>query len=401
MEIEHPRDSTGHVHRYEALDSLRGICACLVVLFHFVSSGFIWNSPFVQGGWMFVDFFFVLSGFVISASYGARLRSGYPIGKFMLLRFGRIYPLHFAVLMGFVALELAAVFVPSLRGGEPFTHAKSIPSLIHNLLLIQTFGLDGENTWNVPAWSIAVEFWTYLFTALIFAFAKRAFWPAVVAMIVLSVVRLAFTPQYLNHTWELAIFRCWYGFGLGIVAFALLPRLRAELSRLSYRIMTGIEALAVTAVVVLVSVVNHSVWTLAAPPLFVVAVLIFALERGAISQVLLSPGPRLLGLLSYSIYMVHGFLLGRIFDVLDLIQPRLGFSIVGEIDHHQAIVTNSLLADACTIGFLPLAIAVASVTYWLIELPAREFSRKVAKRMGSASQTPVRAADENGERLPL
>ncbi len=62
---------------------MRGICALLVALFHLKSAGLIADLALVRKGWLFVDFFFVLSGFVIAASYGVRLRSWFSVARFM------------------------------------------------------------------------------------------------------------------------------------------------------------------------------------------------------------------------------------------------------------------------------------------------------------------------------
>src|SRR5687768_5675625 len=83
--------------RFIALDSLRGIAAVGVMLFHMGNIGWLGGFHAIQNGWLLVDFFFVLSGFVIAASYGERLAQGYSVGKFMALRFGRVVPLHAAV----------------------------------------------------------------------------------------------------------------------------------------------------------------------------------------------------------------------------------------------------------------------------------------------------------------
>jgi peptidoglycan/LPS O-acetylase OafA/YrhL len=84
---------------YLALDSLRAICATLVVFYHFEGVTIIGSVPFVRNAFLFVDFFFVLSGFVIASSYAERVAAGLPIPKFMFLRLGRLYPLHAIVLL--------------------------------------------------------------------------------------------------------------------------------------------------------------------------------------------------------------------------------------------------------------------------------------------------------------
>ncbi len=65
--------STSHpANRFEALDGWRGICACLVVLFHFHGYSPLNTSGLIRNSYLFVDFFFVLSGFVIACNYSTR-----------------------------------------------------------------------------------------------------------------------------------------------------------------------------------------------------------------------------------------------------------------------------------------------------------------------------------------
>jgi peptidoglycan/LPS O-acetylase OafA/YrhL len=59
----------GEKARFVALDSWRGFCALLVALYHVPVTAFVFLNPLVRGSFLFVDFFFVLSGFVISFTY--------------------------------------------------------------------------------------------------------------------------------------------------------------------------------------------------------------------------------------------------------------------------------------------------------------------------------------------
>jgi len=85
--------------RYVVLDSWRGICAILVALFHFPLLWHFQSTSFVRGCWLFVDFFFVLSGFVIAHAYAGKLSTRKDLVAFVIRRFGRLWPLHFALLM--------------------------------------------------------------------------------------------------------------------------------------------------------------------------------------------------------------------------------------------------------------------------------------------------------------
>jgi len=80
--------------RFVVLDSWRGVAACLVALFHLEATA-TWSTAICMERHSaqllaFVDFFFVLSGFVIAANYQQRLLDGFGVGRFVLLRLGRL-----------------------------------------------------------------------------------------------------------------------------------------------------------------------------------------------------------------------------------------------------------------------------------------------------------------------
>ena len=84
------------------LTPLRGIAAVLVVLFHsqifFYPLAGSWAGSFLARGWLWVDFFFVLSGFILCHVYGEAFRDGIrrPVYlAYLRARFARVYPLHF------------------------------------------------------------------------------------------------------------------------------------------------------------------------------------------------------------------------------------------------------------------------------------------------------------------
>src|SRR5437667_12874785 len=122
--------------RFVVLDSWRGIAACLVALFHLDAYSHLYGVPFLRNSWLFVDFFFVLSGFVIAANYQQRLIEGFGIWRFALLRFGRLYPLHVTVL-GICILGHLAYSISGLGSLAPFEPpTRSADTIIANLLLI-------------------------------------------------------------------------------------------------------------------------------------------------------------------------------------------------------------------------------------------------------------------------
>src|SRR5687768_5126464 len=111
--------------RFDALDSLRGVFALMVALVHLSALGHFFAWPLVRNAGFGVDFFFVLSGFVLMHAYGGRVGSAAQALDFLWRRVGRLYPLHLATLCVMLAIELgkwAVVRMLGLSAGEaPFS----------------------------------------------------------------------------------------------------------------------------------------------------------------------------------------------------------------------------------------------------------------------------------------
>jgi peptidoglycan/LPS O-acetylase OafA/YrhL len=147
------------------LDSWRGIAACMVALFHLEANSHIEDLAFVRNSWLFVDFFFVLSGFVIAANYQRRLLDGFGFWRFVLLRFGRLYPLHLFVLAVFLGLKAIQAQVPvlsSVARNQPFGLRDSPVAIAANLLLVHSMGVLDFLSFNILSWSVSTEFWAYI-----------------------------------------------------------------------------------------------------------------------------------------------------------------------------------------------------------------------------------------------
>ncbi len=365
--------------RYLALDSLRGICALAVVLFHFRTTGSISNLAFIRHSWMFVDFFFVLSGFVIAAAYGPALAGrAVTIRRFMWLRMGRIYPLHLAVIAAMIFLEVLLVFghFSSIVARAPFSGRLSGAGLVENLLLLHSFGVADYLTWNGPSWSIAAEMWMYLLFALVFACCGKARWAVLWGLGLAALLLLLIaSPGALNTTYQYGFIRCVFGFSVGTLVFCLFIR-GVSLGG------TAAEVATVVIAIVFVSLVGEGILTLLAPLVFALPILTLAKGEGAITRALTIRSLSWLGTISYSVYMIHAFVEGRILDVIRLQGSLLGFPIVRikEIGDSGAeiISGNWLVLDILTVAVVLLVIAFGSLSYLMIEKPCREWSRRNA-----------------------
>src|SRR6202035_3139975 len=189
---------------FRVLDSWRGIAALLVAIFHLNVLSAVYSLDFFRNAFLFVDFFFVLSGFVITHSYGDRLGTLEGVGTFAVRRFNRLWPLHAIVLLAFVLVEVAKVLMAT-RGASfstsPFTGANSPSAVLLNLVFGQSIGLVNQLTWNPPSWSIAAEFWTYLiFAATLHVAATRFSRLAFAAEGLLAVLLVASVAILISHS---------------------------------------------------------------------------------------------------------------------------------------------------------------------------------------------------------
>lgn len=150
-----------------ALTGARGIAAWLVVFYHLRLS-LPPVDPAVRAvldhGYLAVDFFFLLSGFVIALAWRERLREGgwRAVPGFLRRRVARVWPLHAAVLAGAVVLAVL-LWATGRHDPREFPFAE----LPLHLLLVQNWGFTIETSWNVPAWSISAEMFAYLAFPLI------------------------------------------------------------------------------------------------------------------------------------------------------------------------------------------------------------------------------------------
>ncbi len=389
---------------FVALDSLRGIAALMVAFHHFRTDSLLDGLTIVRQAWLFVDFFFLLSGFVIAATYRDRLARGHGVLPFMLLRIGRLYPLHLAILAAFVAAEGALLIAgPGLGAGgrAAFSGQTDLWALPANLLLLSGLGLYEGLTWNGVAWSVSTEMWTYLAYALaaslLAARARLAGLALAVAGLALLVAAVAAPETFGRFA---GIGRCLHGFGMGCLLFEAYERIAARRARGDVRspaipLPTALECAAVALAATPFLTVGILPPHLLTATAFAPAVLIFAFDGGRLSALLQWRALTALGLLSYSIYMIHPFVQARLMlPAALLLQDRLGLPLVtrriveGEAVHVWGGDDAGGLALAGIMA--ALVILVSILAYRFIEAPGRAAMRRhVATARGAA---PARAA---------
>ncbi|HEV2652553.1 MAG TPA: acyltransferase [Rhizomicrobium sp.] len=371
--------------RFRALDGWRGFCALLVALHHMGVMGWIYYQPLIRHAWMFVDFFFVLSGFVIAFAYGDRLGTSAAARSFVIRRFGRLWPLHAAMLAVLIALEFVHLAVQHIHPlpGDPgaFIGGRSIFAIVTNLFLLQDFGLHDVLTWNTPSWSISAEFFTYLVFAAVCLIAP-ARWTRIVLALILSVlaatILLRVSDYGMRETFHWGFVRCVFGFFAGVITY--------EIWRSGVAAVLGgsiTEIAAVLAVIVFIAY-RHGDPRLEylSVPLFALTVLIFAGERGLISQLMLTRPVAAIGRWSYSIYMVHIFVIAIVFSALHVAEAEfhMGWMVRRPAGGFAINVGAGPANDLIMLGMLAAVVAFSALTYRYIELPGQRWAARVAAR---------------------
>ncbi|MCW1431833.1 acyltransferase family protein [Novosphingobium sp. JCM 18896] len=355
----------------DALTGIRGIAAWLVVLYHIRFSLLeLLPIPVIKvlaRGYLAVDLFFVLSGFVLWYNYAPRLRAGGAgaAGTFLWRRIARIWPLHLAVLSVLVAFALTLVVTGRDASFYPFSE------LPLHLLLIQNWGFTDHLTWNDPAWSISTEWMASLLFPLVVLAAKWERTPTPVLLAVAGIL-LAAIPLFfwgagntslgadISH---LGLGRCLFEFSLGNLLCLLWLRWRDQplCPWLSLVACLGLLAAAYA-------------WdlpeTVFVPAAFVTGLMALATGRGPIVDVLSSRPLRYLGEVSYATYLAH--------TVLFLL-----FKL--------AFVDASLKLDWLRFGaFLALVLAASIFCYHGLEKPAqRWFNRHPPRWPLRANEVPA------------
>jgi peptidoglycan/LPS O-acetylase OafA/YrhL len=373
--------------RFETLDSWRGICALLVAVYHLPVIGVHLNNDFIRGSYLFVDFFFVLSGFVIAHAYGARLMRGEGLAKFMVTRFGRLFPLHAFMLLAFVAFELLRLKVPQLGGQDTaFTGGFTLKTLLDNALMIHGLGFEKHLSWNAPSWSISTELFAYLLFAILVVGLRRTSLMAFIIIVAIApLMLLKLSPRFMDTTYDFGFIRCIYGFSLGVLVQAYFARAHTALGsdRETKIVWTVAEFATILAVVVFVANSHDNAASLLAPFVFGLAVLVFSHEAGYISTILRARPFILLGALSYSIYMTHLFVQGRMFNIARYLDGHHSTSIIGmqATGGEPTFAYAQNIAVPITILMILLTLIASVITYNLVEKPGQKWFRKLASKL--------------------
>ncbi|MFA6276708.1 MAG: acyltransferase [Pedobacter sp.] len=153
---------------FEILDGLRGVAAIVVVIFHFMEIAITdYSKNFIGHGYLAVDFFFCLSGFVIAYAYDNRIAK-MTTWQFIKLRLIRLQPL---VIIGSILGLLTFLFDPFSSFYAVYGFGKTALIFLSSVFLIPYPVMAERYTnlfsLNAPAWSLFWEYIANIFYALL------------------------------------------------------------------------------------------------------------------------------------------------------------------------------------------------------------------------------------------
>ncbi len=356
-----PTASSAPKGEIRALTGLRGIAALYVVFFHANGQYRMPDliRPFIRHGYMAVDLFFILSGFVMAMTYAGLFENGFSFKsfkQFLLLRLARIYPL-FALMTVLTAILIATV----LSKTYSFNHLGT--ALLFNFTLTHVWGF--ANSVVPPSWSISTEWAAYLlFPVGVFVGLRLprrwsvlglAVSFAVLAIIAYGPTWIAQTEMHRRHgpldivsSYALGTtLRCLASFYIGLVAYRFRDLIPAR--------GAGVFFLAIIALLCIKGT------DLLLIPAFALLIMSLSTDEGWLARVLQTRVIYWLGVISYALYLIHDLVLRIVFRAI----PAAGF--------HYPMLT-ALIAS------IVISLALATLSHYGYERPSRKIFRNLVGR---------------------
>ncbi len=349
--------------RFEVLDSFRGLFALSIVVFHMGLVGSITELDFFRGSSIFVEFFFVLSGFVITHGFG--FRSDISFKSFFISRTFRLFPLHLLMLFVFIVFEIVKLIASNyglVFNGAPFTGSTAVKEIIPNMLLIQAWTPFTDNlSFNTPSWSISIEYYIYMiffFITVSFSKYKVWFW---FFISLLAFCLIFFESNLLTDLVKRGL-SCFFA---GSIVYIIYKKIK--IINISYWLASFLEIFSLFLVVWIVSS-DTQYRSLIASFIFCITILIFSFESGLLSDFLKYKLFKFFGELSYSIYMVHLAVLFCFTSAMILLQKITGWALAPIVEGKRVLtIGDPVMNNIAVFIVLLVVIGISFITNKYIE----------------------------------
>jgi peptidoglycan/LPS O-acetylase OafA/YrhL len=306
-----------------ALAGARAIPPLLIVLYHFSEghhySGVWLLDEIATRGYLWVEFFFALSGFILTHVYGARTRElwtrkGYF--GFLKSRLLRLYPLHLFLLLLILGLVVSTRIAGHLGGyasiyDRVYHPMVDVKGFFLSLFLVQGWNTLNYLTWNGVAWFVSVEFALCLVFPVFLKLQDGGVWRGfglIAAGVAGMMLLLANSEHGLDLTYHNGILRGLVDFSIG-VGMAVLFRNAGAVATLPAWMHGLVQAVMLA---LLATVFTQIGWSHGGNDLYIALVMqafifVLAFDKGWLAELLKLRGPQLLGDWSYAIYLGQTF----------------------------------------------------------------------------------------------
>lgn len=351
MDLADKSPATGA--RYVAIDGLRFVAALAIVLHHYAS---MMESPFWDGlfskNYLFVDFFFAISGFVIFHNYAAKLDNVAAYGDFLKNRIARVYPLH---LLTFLFYLLLAATLWRAKADRAFVDPAAI---LPNLLMVHAWGTTSLTTFNYPSWSISAEWFAYLlFPAVVWLLRRGGALAALgAALAIVGALEVAaflgVIKPWTTLTFHMGALRAMPTFLVGAALAHALPRLSLPIASF----MPAVGLFLAAGLAMFVGLNDRFI------VLLLIACLVTAVvaERNGARGALTGRLAARLGDYSYALYMIH---------------PLIAVLLVNFVGGKMLRLAGTPLILWCFFCAIVPNILAAALIYNSVERPARHWIR--------------------------
>jgi peptidoglycan/LPS O-acetylase OafA/YrhL len=367
------------------LTPLRGIAALIIVIYHssiditpFIPNGY---TCFLDNAWLWVDFFFILSGFILCFAYGRYFKENIDKSvykKYIGARFARVYPLHFiTTIWVFICAVIIVHFTAHM---SPFIaeaiNPKALPAC---LLLIQSMHIYFLTPLNSPSWSLSTEWWVYMifpfFVPFFFRLGNKGKILIGVAIIIFYIfLRYVLGPlnvsphptPTMNITANFGFFRCLAGFFTGMLLYTFYEHCSG------FRIIKR-DWFFFTVFLGMVAAMHFGVMDIIIIAFFPFILIAAAYNQTLVKRFLDTKVLQRLGDWSFSIYLVHTPIIFTFYAIQVLQNHKLLDDTVKATVQKPDYIVGMYICIALVI----LTLLIAPLFYRFVEIPSRNYFNKV------------------------
>lgn len=373
--------------RFTVLDSFRGICALCVVFHHFNITGSMTEWSLFRNATYMVEFFFVLSGFVLTHAYSKREFDWNKMRSFAVSRTFRLFPLHVFMLIVFILLELIKLIAQSkgVDFNKPaFTGVNAPIQILPNLLLLQAWLPSAATlSFNYPSWSISIEYYLYVIFALLMFSLRKASKTIVLAFFAISTI--AFLALVFPITTSVKVealngLSCFFG---GAVTYFIYKRFQpTKLNPLLFSLLEIVMLLLCYFSVTM----QYDFKNVATSMIFCMTIYVFSFEAGIVSSLLAKAFFEFFGKISFSIYMTHAAVIFIAISIAMAYEKFFGKELTYSITtkSHSTLrymdLGSGFYNNALALIIVSIVIAVSYFTYRVIEVRSISAGKRFSKK---------------------